>query len=118
MTHDPSAVVTLVRLLHGAISAFFIACIGCVYYSAVTGRRNRYLFPAIAAVAGEGAVVLANGGKCPLGGAHRRYGDDRDFFELFLPYRLSRHAVPFLGAVTVIGIVLALRPRSKAPARS
>jgi hypothetical protein len=103
--------VVLIRLLHGSISLFFIACMGCVFYAAFSRRRPRLLYPAIAALTAEGAVVLANGGKCPLGRVHHRYGDDRDFFELFMPHRFSRHAVPVLTAVTAIGIVLALRPR-------
>jgi hypothetical protein len=111
-------VVFLIRLLHGVISAFFIACIAIVFRAAVTGRRDRLLYPAIAALILEGAIVFTNGGNCPLGRVHHQYGDDRDFFELFMPKRLSRHAVPVLTAVTVLGIVLALRPRSKAPARS
>lgn len=118
MGPDAGVVVLLVRLLHGAITAFFLACIGTIYYSAVTGRRSRYLYPAIAAVAIEGAIVLANGGKCPLGGVHKRYGDDRDFFELFMPKRLSQHAVPYLGGLTVAGIGVALWRRLRAPGRS
>jgi cbb3-type cytochrome oxidase subunit 3 len=105
--------VMLVRLLHGAISGFFIACIAIVYYSGVTGRRSRLLYPAIAALAVEGAIVLGNNGKCPLGRVHNRYGDDREFFELFMPRRLSRHAVPALTVVTVVGVAWALWPRRR-----
>lgn len=108
MPAEAISVVFLVRLLHGTITVFFLSCIGCIYYSAVTGRPNRLLLPAIAAVAAEGAIVLTNGGKCPMGRVHHRYGDDRDFFELFVPYRYSRHAVPVLGGVTALGIFVAL----------
>lgn len=112
------AVVLLVRLLHAAITAFFVTCIGCVYYSALTGRRNRYLLPAIGALIVEGAVVYTNGGKCPLGRVHNRYGDEREFFELFMPRRFSQHAVPVLGALAGAGAVVALLRTLRAPARS
>lgn len=117
-TFDPMAVVFLVRLLHGTITAFFLFCIGCIYYSAITGQRTRLLLPAIAAVSAEGVIVLANDGKCPLGRVHNRYGDEREFFELFMPRRFSQHAVPLLGAITVAGVAVALLRSSKAPQQS
>lgn len=103
--------VFLVRLMHGGFTAFFTSCIVYVYYAAVRRRRGQLLYGSIAALVVEGAVVAANGGDCPLGRVHRRYGDDRDFFELFMPKRFSKRAVPVLGAVTVAGAVLALTRR-------
>jgi hypothetical protein len=111
-------VVLLVRLFHGAITAFFLSCITCVYYSALTGKRNPLLVPAVAALVAEGAIVAANDGKCPLGTVHHRYGDDRDFFELFIPYSLSRHAVPILGTIAGVGIVVSLVRSTRARVRS
>ncbi len=100
--------VLLIRLLHGALTAFFLTCIGYVYYAALRQRGGRLLFGAIGALTIEGAVFLSNGGDCPLGAVHRRYGDDRDFFELLMPRRFSKRAVPVLGVVTITGVILAL----------
>ncbi|HEY5641093.1 MAG TPA: hypothetical protein VIW01_13685 [Dehalococcoidia bacterium] len=100
--------VLLVRLLHGALSAFFLTCIGYVYYAALRRRSGPFLYAAIGALTVEGVVVLTNGGDCPLGAVHRRYGDNRDFFELLMPRRLSKLAVPVLGTVAISGAVLAL----------
>jgi len=102
----------LVRLLHGALTAFFLTCIGYVYYAALRQRGRRLLYGAIGALTLEGAVFLSNGGDCPLGAVHRRYGDNRDFFELFMPRRFSRRAVPVLGVVAITGVILALARRS------
>jgi hypothetical protein len=55
-------------------------------------------------------VVGLNGGDCPLGAVHKRVVDDRTFFELFLPHRYAKRAVPFFTFVTLVGIALAFRP--------
>jgi cbb3-type cytochrome oxidase subunit 3 len=86
-------VILLIRFIHGLFTAFFLTCIGYVYYAALTGKRGRLLYGAVAALTVEGIIVMANGGDCPLGGIHRRHGDDRDFFELIMPKRLSKRAV-------------------------
>jgi hypothetical protein len=96
----------LVRLVHGAISLFFLGCLAFVYYAAATRRRSRKLATVMGALVAEGAIVAINGGDCPLGSVHRRFGDERTFFELFLPRHLAQGAVPFLAAVTVMGFAL------------
>ncbi len=105
-----------VRVLHSAFAVFFLSCLGYVYWAAFARRRNRRLAVAAVALVGEGAVVAANGGNCPLGPIHLRYGDERTFFGLFLPPRLARGAVPFFAAVTVLGFLLAAaRPPEAGP---
>ncbi|MEX1255808.1 MAG: hypothetical protein WEE64_15870 [Dehalococcoidia bacterium] len=103
--------IALVRLVHGLISLFFVSCLAFIYYAAATRKRGRLVAAAVAALVAEGAIVSANGGDCPLGTVHRRFGDEKTFFELFLPKRLADGAVPFLGGVAVLGVLLtALRP--------
>jgi hypothetical protein len=70
--------------VHSLFALYFISCIGYVYYAAL------------------------DGGDCPMGPIQRRLGDESTFFELFLPPRLARLAVPFLGAVTGVGFVVAM----------
>jgi len=100
--------VHLVRLAHGLVSALFLSCLGYVYYCGVTDTRSIWLVLSVIALAGEGAVVALNGGDCPLGFVHQRVGDEKAFFELFLPKRAAKLAVPFLAAVTVVGFGLLL----------
>lgn len=107
--------IALVRTMHGLISAFFLACIAVVYYAGISGRRRRVGSIAAIALVAEGVVVSANGGDCPLGNVHRQYGDDKAFFELLLPQRAAKLAVPVLGAVATLGIALLIaRPRLQA----
>lgn len=98
--------VLLIRTIHGLLSAFFLACIAFVYYAAIADVDSPLVIAAAGALVLEGAVVVLNGGDCPLGGIHRRYGDEKAFFELVLPPRAAKLAVPVLGTVTALGIAL------------
>lgn len=101
------------RAGHAVIAVGFLAAIADVWASALTGRRGPLLHASVAALVAEGVVVAANGGTCPLGGLQDRMGDPVPLFELVLPPRAARLAVPVLGAVTAAGIVeLARRPAS------
>lgn len=94
------------RAGHGLIAVGFLASIGYVWWCALTRRRGRFLRPAIAALVGEGVVVGLNGGDCPLGPLGDRMGDPVPLFELVLPPRAAKQAVPVLGGVTATGIAL------------
>ena len=98
--------VLLSRIAHGLISLLFLACIAALYLGAWRGRADAPTLAALAALGLECGLVLLSGGNCPLGPALRRLGDDTPFFELFLPPRAAKAAVPVLGAVAVIGAAL------------
>ena len=100
------------RLMHAGIAAAFLLAIFYVWWCALTGRRGRRLVLAIVALAGEGVLVVANRGDCPLGGLQERLGDPVPLFELVLPPRAAKLAVPVLGVISGAGIlVVALRHR-------
>ena len=111
-----SSAVLAWRAGHGLIALGFLASIGYVWWCALTGRRGRPLRWAIAALAGEGVLVIANGGDCPLGPLGERIGDAVPLFELVLSPTAAKRAVPTLAAVTVVGLgVLAARSRKRHP---
>ena len=97
------------RGFHGLIAVAFLLAIGYVWWCALTGRRDRWLRAAVAALVIEGAFVTANRGDCPLGGLQDRLGDPVPVFELVLSPSAARRAVPILGAVTAAGIGLLSR---------
>jgi hypothetical protein len=100
------------RAAHALIAIGFLASIAYVWWCALSGRRGPLLRLAIATLAGEGALVVANRGDCPLGPLGDRVGDPVPLFELVLSPRAARRAVPVLGAVTAAGIgLLAARSR-------
>jgi hypothetical protein len=101
-----TAAIVAWRAGHAMIAVGFLTSIGYVWWCAVTGRRDRWLRRAIVALAGEGAVVALNHGDCPLGPLGDRIGDQVPLFELVLPPRAARLAVPVLGGVTAAGVGL------------
>jgi hypothetical protein len=96
------------RAAHGLISVLFLACIAIVYHGAWQGRAGTLTLVALAALGAEGVLVVLSRGNCPLGPVFRRLGDDKPFFELLLPPRAAKLAVPVLAAVTGVGSVLLL----------
>ena len=58
----------------------------------------------------EGAGLVVGRGDCPMGSIQAEWGDPVPFFELVLPPRAAKAAVPILAAVSLAGITaLALR---------
>ncbi|MHB8233165.1 MAG: hypothetical protein ACYDHT_00780 [Solirubrobacteraceae bacterium] len=103
------------RLLHATIAGYFLFAIGYVWLCALTGRRGPVLRLAVAALLGEGIVVSANGGDCPLGCIQARVGDPMPLFELVLSPTAARRAVPTLGLVAALGIGLLARDSQALP---
>lgn len=94
------------RAFHAAIAVEMLLAIGYVWYCAVAGRRDRLLRVAAATLIGEGVLVTANRGDCPLGGLQERLGDPVPLFELVLSPRAAKLAVPTLGAIAAVGLAL------------
>jgi hypothetical protein len=102
----PAAAIAF-RAVHAAIAVAFLLAIADVRWCALTGRRGPALRLAAVALAGEGVLVAANRGDCPLGGLQERLGDHVPLVELVLSPRAARRAVPVLGAISAGGITLA-----------
>jgi hypothetical protein len=94
------------RAFHAAIAAEQLLALAYVWWCAITGRRDCLLRIAVATLIGEGVLVAANRGDCPLGGLQERLGDPVPLFELVLSPRAAKRAVPTLGAITAAGLVL------------
>src|SRR5215207_293584 len=94
------------RAFHAVIAVEMLLAIAYVWWCALSGRRDRLLRIAAASLIGEGVLVAANHGDCPLGGLQERLGDPVPLFELVLSARAAKRAVPTLGAITATGLVL------------
>ena len=79
-----------------------------VWRSALVRTRGRYLWPSMALLLTQGAALLVGRGNCPFGPFQRRLGDPVPMFELILPPRAAKAAIPALFAVAVAGMVAAL----------
>jgi hypothetical protein len=110
--HEPRSASKLSRAAlafrgaHAAIAAEQLLSIGYVWWCALTGRRDPLLRIAVATLIGEGVLVAANHGDCPLGGLQERLGDPVPLFELVLSPPAAKQAVPALGAIAAAGLVL------------
>ncbi|WP_297658296.1 hypothetical protein [Pseudonocardia sp.] len=79
-----------------------------VWWCALTGRRGRLLWVAASALTGEGVALMVGNGDCPLGPLQKRLGDPVPLFELVLPPRAARAAVPVLTGVAGLGLAVVL----------
>jgi hypothetical protein len=103
------------RAAHTGIAVAFLGAIVYIWWCALTGRRDRRLRLAVAALVAEGTCVAANHGNCPLGPLQARSGDPIPLFELVLSPTAARRAVPTLGLITAAGLMLLARRRPRQP---
>ena len=98
------------RLAHVAWGVVGIASLGHVWVSALRRRRGRLLTASIAFLSVEGIALVIGRGNCPFGPIQARLGDPVPMFELALPPRAAKAAIPVLTAITLGGfLAVALR---------
>ena len=98
---------TLTKLLHTAIWAFFVAVIGYTLYCGIANDISRYAWIAIGPVILEGLVLLVFGGRCPLTLIARNYSDSEGHnFDIFMPNWLARYNKPIFTSLYVAGLLL------------
>jgi hypothetical protein len=91
-----------------------LASLGYIWFCAATRRRDKALAASVAFLSVEGVGLLIGGGDCPMGTVQAQMGDPVPFFELVLPPRAAKAAVPILAGASVLGIVAVVLRR---PAR-
>ena len=98
------------RIAHIAIALAGLSSLAYIWFCALTGRRDRVLGAALVTLSAQGVALLIGRGNCPLGPLQHRLGDPDPLFELLLPPRAAKAAIPVLFAVALGGIaILALR---------
>ena len=99
------------RVVHAAWSVAGLSSLAYVWGAAITRRRDHLLVGAVSFLLVEGAGLLVGRGDCPMGRKQAEWGDPVPFFELVLPPRAAKAAVPFLAMATIAGLVaLVVRP--------
>jgi hypothetical protein len=101
-------IIYVIRTVHTFIAAFFIFCIGLLYYFAFTGKSSPWAIWIIAILLIEGWVLMVNRGRCPLSFFHRKFGDDKKFYDLFFPEKVAVYTTHILGIISIVGIILFL----------
>jgi hypothetical protein len=105
------------RLAHIAWGALELGALAHVWRSALHRRRDGYLAVSIAFLLVQGAALVVGRGNCPLGPFQRSLGDPVPMFELVLPPRAAKAAIPVLFVVALAGIAAALLRPPSPPSR-
>jgi hypothetical protein len=93
------------RIAHVVWGIFGLAGLGYVWLCAVIRRRDRLLAASVAFLSLEGVALVVGRGNCPFGPMQRRIGDPVPMFELVLPPRAAKAAIPALVVVTLAGFL-------------
>ncbi len=105
----PTAVIVL-KAVHTGIFAGELLAILWLVATGLVGRRDRAVGIAAAAVAGEAAVFLVNGGVCPITPLTERLGAARgSVSDIFLPEVLARTTPIWSTALLIIAGLLHAR---------
>jgi hypothetical protein len=75
-----------------------------IWRCAAVRRRNGRLWASVAFLLVEGGALVVGRGNCPIGPRQAEWGDPVPFFELVLPPRAAKAAIPLLGVVSFAGI--------------
>ena len=94
------------RLVHIAIATIGLTSLGYVWLCAITGRRDRFLAIAYAALSLQGVAIVVGRGNCPIGPIQEGLGDPTPCFELVLPKRAAKAVFPVLITVTLAGLAV------------
>jgi hypothetical protein len=103
------------RVFHASWSVAGLASLGYIWVCVATRRRDRKLAASVAFLSMEGVGLIIGGGDCPMGPFQAELGDPVPFFELVLPPRAAKAAVPILAGASIAGILaVVLRPPTAA----
>jgi hypothetical protein len=93
------------RVLHATWSVVQLLALGAVWAAVVRRWRTPRLWAGVALLVGEGVGLVIGRGDCPMGVVQEQWGDPVPFFDLVLPHRAAKAAVPVLALISVAGIV-------------
>jgi hypothetical protein len=91
-------------VIHASWSVAQLACLALIWRRVATGRRDRALWASVSFLLVEGGALIVGRGSCPMGPLQEEWGDPVPFFELVLPPRAAKAAIPVLAGVSVAGI--------------
>jgi hypothetical protein len=92
------------RVMHATWSVVQLACLGLIWTRVVTRRRDPALWASVSFLLVEGGALVMGRGNCPMGRLQEEWGDPVPFFELLLPPRAAKAAIPVLAVLSVAAI--------------
>ncbi|MDR3677691.1 MAG: hypothetical protein P4N24_19580 [Acidobacteriota bacterium] len=99
---------TLIKLSHTIIWAFFAGCIFALPLAGVK-RRFDWALALTVAVLLECFIIVANRWRCPLTRLAAQFTEDRtDNFDIYLPIWMARHNKAIFGSLFLAGEIIVL----------
>lgn len=92
------------RLIHATWSIAQMTGLLYMWWCVATRRRDARLWAAVGFLFVEGGALLVGRGDCPMGPQQEEWGDPVPFFELILPPRAAKAAVPVLAVVSAAAV--------------
>jgi hypothetical protein len=92
------------RVAHAAWSVAQLTALTYIWRSAQNRRRSPAVWACVGFLMAEGGALVVGRGNCPVGPLQERWGDPVPFFELLLPPRAAKAAIPVLALVSLAGI--------------
>jgi hypothetical protein len=92
------------RAVHAIWSVGQLVSLAHIYVSAVTRRRSPMVWAGVVFLSVEGGALVVGRGDCPVGPLQAEWGDPVPFFELVLPPRAAKAAIPVLALVSIVGM--------------
>jgi hypothetical protein len=104
------------RVAHAAWGGVALAALGYIWACAAGRRRGRALYASAAFLSVQGGALIVGRGDCPFGPLQASWGDPVPLFELVLPPRAAKAAIPVLLLITLAGLaaVVARQPEVEA----
>lgn len=81
-----------------------LACLSYIWTCVVTRRRTYKAWASVALLLTEGGALVVGHGNCPVGSLQAEWGDPVPFFELILPPRAAKAAIPILFWISLAAI--------------
>jgi hypothetical protein len=97
----------VLRIAHTLVAVVEVWALGTVWDAALRRRRGVRVRLAVTLLLAQGAALAVGRGNCPLGPLQESCGDPVPLFELVLPPRAAKAAIPALFLVAVGGLVAA-----------
>jgi hypothetical protein len=101
-------------MAHVAWGAVALSALANIWAAAVTRRRDTSVSASVVFLLVQGVALVIGRGNCPFGPFQRRLGDPVPMFELALPPRAAKAAIPVLLVASLAGMVAwLLRSRAR-----
>lgn len=96
------------RIAHVAWGIVALLALVYIWAAAIVRHRDRLLKASIAVLLVQGMALLLGRGNCPCGPIQRCLGDPVPMFELVLPPRTAKAAIPVLLLAAIAAMVVVI----------